>query len=226
MARRGSTSVRPELCRRVGVGHSTRLRTGLRIWAWLTPSFDFAALRCAPFRFAQDERRGGGCAAGLPMGDGPSTRLRTGLPGGPILTFPQRGEGTIGLFLGLFVPPGMARRGSISVRPELCRRVGVGPSTRLRTGLRVGAWPTRVSFDFAALRCAPFRFAQDERRGGVARRACPWGLALRRGSGQALPGAPILTFPQQGEGIIGWSSPGAGLAYLGWVARFLLFPWV
>ena len=41
-----------------------------------------------------------------------------------------------------------------------------GPSTRLRTGLR-------GSFDFAALRFAPFRFAQDER----------WGVASLRGSG-------------------------------------------
>ena len=30
-----------------------------------------------------------------------------------------------------------------------------------------------------------------------------WGMALRRGSGQAYPRAPILTFPHRGEGIIG-----------------------
>ena len=76
------------------------------------------------------------------------------------------------------------------------------PSTRLRTGLPI--WiGLRLSFDCAALRSGPStrlrmlgggRCAQDARRGTPAVRPelCRrvWGMALRHGSGQALPVGP------------------------------------
>ena len=86
----------------------------------------------------------------------------------------------------MFVSPVKTWRGLTSVRPGRSRRVGVGLSryfdfaqghrggaAALRRGSGQGGWPIwvglRPSFDFAALRFAPFRFAQDER----------WGAALR-----------------------------------------------
>ena len=124
-ATRGAISVRPEPCRRVGV------------WP-----FDAAPI---PFDLS--------CAQGFRVAWGrPSTRLRTGLPEGPHPNLPPPGGRDYWFTSWFFVPPGIAQRGSTSVRPELCRRVGVG-----------------------------------------------------------LPGGPMLTFPQRGEGTIVWSSLPAGL---------------
>ena len=90
-------------------------------------------------------------------------------PGAPTLTLPQRGEGIFGLAL---LPVGMGFL--------VYLRVFFGPSTSFLStqdrlpfpfGLNGMERRRRVevglarSFDFAALRFAPFRFAQDERRG-------------------------------------------------------------
>ena len=93
----------------------------------LARSFDFATLRCAPFRFAQDERGGGAECVSLRLG-------RTG-----------RGRRVRFASLSPFDAAQDARRG------------------RGDAGL---AWVgLALSFDFAALRCAPFRFAWALRRG-------------------------------------------------------------
>ena len=231
----------------------------LPIWVGLRASFDCAALRCAPFRFAQDELRGAalrvrgglhlGCADGAPLpfalscveglGDGPSTRLRTGLPGAPILAFPQRGgRDYLRLVLGLFVFSG-----------------GAPLPFALGGGVRLPIWVgLRASFDCAALRCAPFRFAQDERRGagcsGCAGGAphpfalsCVEGLglalrrgsgqalrrgsgqALRRGSGQAYPGPHPNLPPAGGRDYLFGPLPGKGGGDFCFGSWFVCFSW-
>ena len=111
---------------------------------WLGLSFDFAALRCAPFRFAQDERRG-------------ERRVR----------FAALSTESKGAWVGLARSFDFATLRCAPFRFAQDERGG-GRRVRfaaLRAELK-GAWVGLArSFDFATLRCAPFRFAQDERAG-------------------------------------------------------------
>ena len=91
---------------------------------------------------------------------GPSTRLRTGLTRilrlrcTPLRSVPLRSGRTVG---GRFA---QGKRGP-STR---LRMLGGGRACPCRLALRRGSGQgLRASFDFAALRYAPFRFAQDER---------------------------------------------------------------
>ena len=123
------------------------------------------------------------------------------------------GEEIFGLLLGWcrLVFPGMAWRGSSSVRPELCRRVGVGlpgcacvlghgPTSFLR--LRCRPYPAPILTVPPALRLRTNGGAWVCWRGGLRPRI--WGflrLAFaqdERGSGQALPGGPHPNLPPAG----------------------------
>ena len=192
-------------------------------------------------------------------------------------------------------PLRMRGRGSTSVRPELCRRVGRWPFDAAQDRLTRGPHPSlppaggkglfglvlglfvfsggaplpfalgggvrlpiwvglRASFDCAALRCAPFRFAQDERRGagcsGCAGGAphpfalsCVEGLglalrrgsgqalrrgsgqALRRGSGQAYPGPHPNLPPAGGRDYLFGPLPGKGGGDFCFGSWFVCFSW-